>query len=234
MNAVDCRESEKQYAGPLNAAQIAAGMNAAQDNAARLLADSELLLGAERYPTAASVAILAIEEVRKISTLRRMAICTDDAERRLVWAEYRSGRGKNCHSIIPDIHGAADEQIAGEGSTTDRSGMIGALKQRGFYTDCMGDANWTAPETSIEKQLAEQFIGIARIALATSSYRHTAKEIELWAAHLGPVLDKPSEWIKTALRNWHRAMAQQGLVDLDPIVFEQLLRAAAQSRHAPA
>jgi len=79
VNAVDCRESEKQYAGPLNAAQIAAGMNAAQDNAARLLADSELLLGAERYPTAASVAILAIEEVRKISTLRRMAMRSDDS-----------------------------------------------------------------------------------------------------------------------------------------------------------
>src|SRR5713101_6953648 len=62
-----------QFGGRLSASQIAAGMNAAEDNAARLLADAQLLLNAGRYPTAASVAILCIEEAAKVSILRRTA-----------------------------------------------------------------------------------------------------------------------------------------------------------------
>jgi hypothetical protein len=70
--------------GRLNAAQIAAGMNAAEDNAARLLADAVLLLNAGRYPTAASVAILCIEEAAQVSILRRIATCKDDTERQSI------------------------------------------------------------------------------------------------------------------------------------------------------
>src|SRR5258708_19918801 len=90
-----------QYAGRLSAAQIAAGMNAAEDNAARLLADAQLLLDAGRYPTAASVAILCIEEAAKVSILRRIATCKDDTERRELLRAYPSHRCKNPPSTHP-------------------------------------------------------------------------------------------------------------------------------------
>ena len=58
------------YRGRLTAAQIAQGMNAARDNAQRLATDAATLLDARRFPTAASLAFLSIEESGKISILR--------------------------------------------------------------------------------------------------------------------------------------------------------------------
>ncbi len=219
-----------QFGGRLSASQIAAGMNAAEDNAARLLADAQLLLNAGRYPTAASVAILCIEEAAKVSILRRIATCKDDAERREVWNEYRSHRSKNRHAIIPGPFAQAgrhpDELHRGFDALAE-SGTIDILKRLGFYTDCLGDANWSRPESMIEQQLAEQIVGIAFVSVE-SGYRHTAKEIELWIAHMGPVMDKPVQWMKTALVNWQSAMAENGPTDAGPNVVEQLVRGASR------
>src|SRR5258708_35462560 len=90
-----------QFGGRLSAAQIAAGMNAAEDNAARLLADAQLLLDAGRYPTAASVAILCIEEAAKGSILRRVGTCKGDTGRREVLRACRSPPCKKRPLIYP-------------------------------------------------------------------------------------------------------------------------------------
>jgi AbiV family abortive infection protein len=149
-----------QYRDELNAAQIAAGMNAAEDNAARLLADAVLLLNAGRYPTAASVAILCIEEAAQVSILRRIATCKDDTERQSIWNEYRLHRRKNHHSIIPcpfaEAAGHLNRLRRGFDALPAQTGTIDILKQLGFYTDWLGDANWRMPESLIEQQLAEQ------------------------------------------------------------------------------
>ena len=58
-----------QYRGKLTPAQIAEGMNAAICNARRLEGDAQVLFDLERYPTAASIAVLSIEESRKVSIL---------------------------------------------------------------------------------------------------------------------------------------------------------------------
>jgi hypothetical protein len=50
-----------QYRGSLSPAQIAAGMNAARENASRLLNDAKLLAQSERFASAAALAILSIE-----------------------------------------------------------------------------------------------------------------------------------------------------------------------------
>jgi len=205
------------YSGRLNAEQIAAGMNAARQNAARLLADAQMLLNAGRYPTAASIAILCIEEAGRISLLRRMATCKDEAERGEVWKEYRSDRCKSRRAIVPSLVAQGLHHIDGLSNAFDvrtkQSGTIDLLKHLGFYTDCLSDADWSMPELIIERQLAEQFIAIAHIASAGNDYRHTAKEIELWEAHMGPVMDKPFEWVRTAFANWQRAMVEHGLMD---------------------
>jgi ABC-type branched-subunit amino acid transport system substrate-binding protein len=53
------------YRGALSAAQIAAGMNAALRNARRLVKDARVLVETGAFPSAASLAILAIEEAGK-------------------------------------------------------------------------------------------------------------------------------------------------------------------------
>ena len=73
----------KQYRGRLTNRQIAEGMTAAAANARRLLSDAVLLLEAERWPTAAALAILAIEEAGKQAILRH---CHDNRVRDLAAA----------------------------------------------------------------------------------------------------------------------------------------------------
>src|SRR6266851_9702146 len=139
-------------------------------------------------------------------------------------------RSKNRHAIIPGPFAQAgrhpDELHRGFDALAE-SGTIDILKRLGFYTDCLGDANWSRPESMIEQQLAEQIVGIAFVSVE-SGYRHTAKEIELWIAHMGPVMDKPVQWMKTALVNWQSAMAEHGPTDADPNVVEQLVRGASR------
>ena len=64
------KQKLSQYRGKLSPAQIADGMNAAIRNARRLSDDARTLFDLERYPTAASIAVLSIEESGKVSILR--------------------------------------------------------------------------------------------------------------------------------------------------------------------
>ena len=66
------------YRGALTIKQVAKGMNAATNNARRLAQDARLLLDNKRWPTAASVAALSIEESGKVVILRRFLIAKTD------------------------------------------------------------------------------------------------------------------------------------------------------------
>ena len=72
------KNKSANYSGELSAAKITHGMNAARRNARRLADDAKLLLDAGRYPTAASIAALSIEESGKISVLRRLASASNE------------------------------------------------------------------------------------------------------------------------------------------------------------
>ena len=91
------------YRGRLSAAQVADGMNAAAANARRLSEDAERLIVDGRFPTAASLAALAIEEAGKISILRELALTKTDAEAAGVWKSYRSHTRKNATWLLPQL-----------------------------------------------------------------------------------------------------------------------------------
>jgi AbiV family abortive infection protein len=84
-----------QYQGPLSASQAAEGINIAAANAKRLAEDAKLLLDAGRYPTATSLAMLAIEESGKTSILRHMLLAASENELRECWRRYRKHTEKN-------------------------------------------------------------------------------------------------------------------------------------------
>ncbi|HWT81560.1 MAG TPA: AbiV family abortive infection protein [Candidatus Methylomirabilis sp.] len=84
-----------QYSGHLNAAHIAEGINLARRNANRLAADSAALLDAGRLPSAAALAVLAIEEAGKCSILREIALAREEKELLEAWRSYRSHTTKN-------------------------------------------------------------------------------------------------------------------------------------------
>jgi len=201
------------FKGRLTAAQLADGMNAAVENAARLASDAEALFDRESYPTAVSVAALAIEEAGKVMILRELALARSDEEVRDCWKDYRSHTRKNASWIIVELfaNGARNLDDFREmfNSHATHPTLLDNLKQLGFYTDCLSQARWSRPASVIDKELARGILRVAKL-LAIGPV-HTAREIELWIEHVGPVWKQEMSWMKQAVVNWQEAMHREGL-----------------------
>lgn len=214
------------YRGKLNAAQIAAGMNAAIENAQRLAADAETLLKAGSFPSAASLAALGIEEAGKVSILRALSVARTQAEISESWKDYRSHIRKNVAWVMPQLVAAGAKRLEDfrplYEEMSDHPYLIDQLKQLGFYTDCLGKVHWSKPSEVIDEKLARMLVEISRI-LARGS-KHSEKEIELWIKHVGPVWKKDMAWMKQAVVNWYAAMQAEGLAKEGPNTMEQFVR----------
>jgi AbiV family abortive infection protein len=203
-----------QFKGRLTPSQIASGMNVANKNAKRLHDDAKLLLEAGRYPSAASLAILSIEESGKESILRGMSVAIDDKEIKDAWKEYRSHTKKNIAWMLPQLVAEGARKLEDFRPLFDKESdhpyVLEQLKQIGFYTDCLGKAHWSDPNKVIDKRIARLLVGISGIFL--SKRETTQKEIELWMKHIGPVWKRNASWVNQALSNWWVEMQENGLV----------------------
>jgi len=111
-----------RYYGTLTASEVANGMNAAIGNACRLASDAKILLDAERYPSAASVAALSIEESGKVTILRRLSIARNSEEAKIIWKEYRNHRAKNTMWILPELASKGARNLVHFGDAVDKYG----------------------------------------------------------------------------------------------------------------
>ena len=219
-------DSLSKYNGELSAAQIAHGINAARRNARRLADDATLLLKAGRYPTAASVAALSIEESGKTTVLREFAFAPNEEVRRRAWKSYRSHRSKNTAWILPELVAKGARDLDSLRLATDSSAahtaLLDQVKQIGLYTDCLGDAHWNEPENVIDENTSKSLVGIAD--LLANNRLVTVKEIELWVEYMRPAYGTPLERMKTALLQWYAAMRDNNLCDHDDISVEAFVR----------
>jgi len=213
------------YRGKLTPAQIADGMNAAAKNALRLSQDAASLVDNGRFPTGASVAILAIEEAGKVSILRALALAKTDAEAVEIWKDYRSHTQKNVTWLLPQLvtKGARklDDLRLLFDETSDHPFVIDQLKQLGFYTDCLGNAHWAIPSEVVDETLARMLVKISKTF--TRDWVYTEKEVTLWIQHVGPVWKKDLSLMKQALINWYLAMQEAGLAPEGPNEMEQFI-----------
>lgn len=202
----------------LSPEQIANGMNAASRNAARLVKDAEMLLEAKRYPTAAAVAVLAIEESGKLPILRGLATAESDAAVKARWKEYRSHQAKNVLWLFPMFASAGVKTMAEFGRLFDPNSKhrekLDELKQFGFYSDCFEGGDWSEPEHFIDELMARFVVKTARSL--TKEYPFSAREIELWVEHVGA--DKTHEGVKKFWEAMVRENLAYGDVDVDEML----------------
>lgn len=219
------------YQGPLSPAQAAAGINAANKNARRLLEDARHLLEAGRLPSAASLAILSIEESGKVSILRALIVARDNEQRREDWRAYRSHTKKNMAWLLPQFlkQGARklDEFAPLFAEDADHPFLLDQLKQLGFYTDCLGKAHWSIPQDVIDRSLAQMLVDIAE--LLCRDRQVSEKELELWVKHVGPVWNSNSAWMKQALTNWYQDMQAHGLAPEGENEMEQFIHSGLKN-----
>lgn len=206
-----------QYSGPLSPAQIAAGMNAARENASRLLKDAKLLAQSERYASATALAILSIEEAGKDGFLRELSYANDPKAIKDAWRRYRSHTSKNAIWMALDLamKGARtlDDFIPVFDDTADHPYVLDQLKQVAIYTDCLGKANWSTPERVIAKDSALAMIANAEIFASRKAVR--SEEIELWIEYMGPAMRRPLSVarMKKAFQSWYHAASERGFLD---------------------
>ncbi len=198
------------YKGRLNPGQIAEGINVARHNARRLLEDAQILLDAHRYPAAASIAILSIEESGKGSILRQLSLAETDEEASRIWKDYRSHTKKNVLWLMPQLMMKGARQLDDFRPlfepVAEHSYILDQVKQISFYTDCLGKAHWSDPTEVVGKDLATMLTQIAKIF--ASSNEVTVKEIELWVKHLGKTKRSSLTDQKEALLHWYAEMQE--------------------------
>lgn len=201
------------YRGKLSSAEIVAGMNAANANAQRLADDADMLLAAGRFPTAASLGSLSIEESGKVSILRGLATAASDSEVLEAWKSYRSHTRKNVQWQLPQLalKGARklDDLRPLFDGESDHPFVLDHLKQLGFYTDCLGKRHWSIPNEVIDETLARMLVQTAKILV--SKREVSVQEIELWILHVGSAPKNDLALMKGALVNWYAAMQEAGL-----------------------
>jgi AbiV family abortive infection protein len=202
------------YKGALSPQQIAKGINAANKNAYRLARDAEFMFDSGRYPSAASLAILSIEETGKVSILRSLALAKNEKEIADCWRNYRSHTKKNVSWILPELAAKGARRLEDFRQIFDETSkhpyLLDQIRQLGFYTDCVEKAHWSIPESIIEAPLAESLVQIADIFSKNKS-EVTTQEIELWIKHMKPVWKTSKVAMKIALMNWNKDMVEHGL-----------------------
>jgi AbiV family abortive infection protein len=207
------RKKLEQYKGALTPSQITDGMNSAIRNARRLADDAELLLNDRRYPTAASIATLSIEESGKLMILRHLAGAKTPDEIKNRWREYRSHTKKNVMWLFSQCVSEGASKLKDFANLFDENSehpyLLDQVKQIGFYTDCLGKAHWSEPEKVIDKKLAVQLVNTAKIFANAKEVTET--EIMLWIQHVSPYLDKSAADAELGLKKWYEEMQYLGL-----------------------
>jgi AbiV family abortive infection protein len=215
-----------QYKGKLSAHKIAEGINAAIKNAKRLADDAELLFENKKYPSAAGLAILSIEESGKVSILRGLSIARDGKDLKASWKEYRSHTSKNAHWLLADLFKSGANKLEDFRpmfeNGAEHTFLLDQVKQIGFYTDCLGDSNWSIPENVINEDLSKMMVSLAKVFASGKTI--TGKEIELWIKHIGPVWKQNFGWMQQALKNWYCEMQKCGLAPEGKNAMEEFIR----------
>lgn len=216
----------RPYAGPLTAEQVTQGIAAAQTNANRILDDAKFLCEAGRFPTAAALAILSLEERGKVSILKRIALLTDEADLKSAWRDYRSHRAKNAGWILPELvmQGARTmrDMAAAVDPKGDHTSILDALKQVSIYTDCLADRHWSCPSQVVDEALARSMISTAELMWNAKTV--SLREIELWMEIVGPNYNRPT--MMEAVIRWQRALFDEGFSEIAPESLESFMRGA--------
>jgi AbiV family abortive infection protein len=178
------------FRGALSPEEASKGIDAALRNARGLLRDAELFFENGRWPRAASLAILAIEEAGKVSIIRAILLARSKEELKREWRDYRRHTAKNFMASflqyaqpsarLEDLRPLITDQAA--------HNDIDRVKQLGFYTDTSSRGRWTLPYEIVGQDLARLLVETARIVLGREPQPMTSPdELRIWVKHLRPV-----------------------------------------------
>jgi AbiV family abortive infection protein len=164
---------------------------------------------------AASLAILAIEEAGKVSLIRELLVLPD-SDLKMAWRRYRSHTEKNVIGSFFDHVNASpnleDFRPLFE-KTNDNPRVLDAVKQLGFYSDCLGSCHWSVPAEVVNEPLAQSLLLTVRTLIPTGECAmQTAPELELWVKHLRPVWGREMPAMKRGIIDCYQEASDSGVL----------------------
>jgi AbiV family abortive infection protein len=219
------------WRGALSPAWAAEGINAAYRNALRLFDDAQKLFRSGSFPSAAALAVLAIEEYGKPSIIHRILLAKTDKARRDHWREYTSHTAKNTPWVVPNLIKGGAKTLDDFKMLFDRSSvhtfMLDDFKQWGFYTECRG-VMWSEPVKTITAEMCQEILGYAEGLVRTIRF-YTAEQMECYVKHLSSVWreraeDTDTDAMRQAMIDYIKECQERGWIStgVDPSIFFKL------------
>jgi AbiV family abortive infection protein len=187
------------FSGTISIADATRATNLIQDNAARLVEDAKLLLEAERYPTAAMLATMALEESSRVYFPLELVL--SDHERRLeeCWRKFRRDRHDFPWAILRRDDGLMND--------AELNGMLSFIRTLGRRTECIEPGVWIDPQNLISRDLAQEIVKTAELFC---SHRVTPRSLEIWAEAARTLPRNATN--QTALEKYRSMLESEGLV----------------------
>jgi len=186
------------YRGVVTKAGAEAGIKALRENAARLARDARLLLHAERYPSAAMLAAMALDEIARIPLLMELFLSDAAPKRERLWRRFREAH----HDFRWDMFQPGQAKAVAD----DINQAISFVRTIGHSTECLGPGNWVDPMWLVHPGLAKELVATADLlCLGEVSMRG----VEIWLAILQST-PKDGASLR-ALDRFHGALKADGL-----------------------
>jgi hypothetical protein len=139
-----------------------------------------------------------------------------ESELKNAWRSYRSHTEKNvlgtfidhvkpC-SNIEDFRPLYDKD-------SDHPRALDAVKQIGFYSDCLGKCHWSLPDEVVNEDLAKSLLSTAIVLIPSGvSAMESAPELDLWVKHMRPVWRKEMSLMRRALIDCYQEASDLGVL----------------------
>lgn len=197
--------------------QAATAMRAARLTARDLFETAEILYALKRFPHAAALATLAIEEAAKLPIIQAIFLGFS-GERSRLWKSYRQHRAKTLflnpaieariRTVFPAIPHDEAKDIAQRGPSPQ---FLEEDKQRALYSDCLLVANEFVchlPRNADWRERAWERLCEAQ-ALVLGLRDFPPDELGIWQKHAQEVQARGGE-LRSMLITLHRELVEKG------------------------
>ncbi len=171
------RAVPQPFTGRISPADAARGARVTQADALRLIEDAKLLLQAARFPTAAMVAVMALDEMSRVFQV--LTLSTIDGSEQLVaaWKEFRGDRRTFPWSMIQPVEGEDSARPMGD---PELAGMLSFIRKLGSRADFIQPGLWVDPAELVSAELAASIVAsVESICVAIEP-----DSLELWSEAL--------------------------------------------------
>jgi AbiV family abortive infection protein len=185
----------------LSPSEMGRGILVANRNARRLLGDGILLYEGARYPSAAALAVLAMEEAAKWSTLLQVTIAQDEKQIRETWRLHTLHVPKLTRALRA-LMGAL-EASGGDRATlpdTELAKAMNALKLSCIYSAFVNGRRWIDPMQVCDRDECHNHLSVALIS--------TSGHLRVTGQRLGALLKR----VPGGFGDQHEEAARQALI----------------------